>query len=121
MERFHGTMARAGADAPLGPRGMAGQYTGRAEVALGTGRQGSWAGKGVGRARVSRIGKNDLRFQGHNARSGGFGEVAEWLKAPHSKCGILARVSRVRIPPSPPTDESRESEDVHRRQIFLIF
>jgi hypothetical protein len=28
--------------------------------------------------------------------------VAEWLKAPHSKCGILARVSRVRIPPSPP-------------------
>ena len=30
------------------------------------------------------------------------GEVAERLKAPHSKCGILARVSRVRIPPSPP-------------------
>jgi hypothetical protein len=25
------------------------------------------------------------------------------LKAPHSKCGILARVSWVRIPPSPPT------------------
>ena len=33
----------------------------------------------------------------------GSGEVAEWLKAPHSKCGILARVSGVRIPPSPPT------------------
>src|SRR5262249_50004797 len=32
----------------------------------------------------------------------GSGEVAEWLKAPHSKCGILARVSGVRIPPSPP-------------------
>lgn len=31
------------------------------------------------------------------------GEVAEWLKAPHSKCGILARVSGVRIPPSPPS------------------
>ena len=30
------------------------------------------------------------------------GEVAERLKAPHSKCGILARVSGVRIPPSPP-------------------
>src|SRR5690606_3136654 len=30
------------------------------------------------------------------------GEVAERLKAPHSKCGILARVSWVRIPPSPP-------------------
>ena len=30
------------------------------------------------------------------------GEVAEWLKAPHSKCGVLARVSGVRIPPSPP-------------------
>ena len=30
------------------------------------------------------------------------GEVAEWLKAPHSKCGVPARVSGVRIPPSPP-------------------
>ena len=30
------------------------------------------------------------------------GEVAEWSNAPHSKCGILARVSGVRIPPSPP-------------------
>ena len=33
-----------------------------------------------------------------------FGEVVEWLMAPHSKCGVLARVSGVRIPPSPPTD-----------------
>src|SRR6478672_2252077 len=32
----------------------------------------------------------------------GSGEVVEWLKAPHSKCGILARVSWVQIPPSPP-------------------
>ncbi len=30
------------------------------------------------------------------------GEVAEWSNAPHSKCGIPARVSWVRIPPSPP-------------------
>ena len=30
------------------------------------------------------------------------GEVAEWSIAPHSKCGILARVSGVRISPSPP-------------------
>src|SRR4051794_2804520 len=30
------------------------------------------------------------------------GEVAEWLNAPHSKCGIRASVSGVRIPPSPP-------------------
>src|SRR5690606_39629109 len=29
------------------------------------------------------------------------GEVAEWLNAPHSKCGLLARVSGVRIPPFP--------------------
>ena len=35
------------------------------------------------------------------------GEVAERLKAPHSKCGILARVSRVRIPPSPPFQSLR--------------
>src|SRR5262249_15422599 len=32
----------------------------------------------------------------------GHGEVAEWLKAPHSKCGIRVTVSGVRIPPSPP-------------------
>ncbi len=30
------------------------------------------------------------------------GEVAEWSNAPHSKCGIRATVSGVRIPPSPP-------------------
>src|SRR3954452_25127971 len=35
-------------------------------------------------------------------RSFGAGEVAEWLNAPHSKCGIRATVSGVRIPPSPP-------------------
>jgi hypothetical protein len=28
--------------------------------------------------------------------------VAEWLNAPHSKCGIRVTVSGVRIPPSPP-------------------
>ena len=28
--------------------------------------------------------------------------MAEWLNAPHSKCGIRATVSGVRIPPSPP-------------------
>jgi hypothetical protein len=30
------------------------------------------------------------------------GEVAEWLNVPHSKCGVRATVSWVRIPPSPP-------------------
>ncbi len=30
------------------------------------------------------------------------GQVAEWLKAPHSKCGIGATLSGVRIPPCPP-------------------
>lgn len=29
------------------------------------------------------------------------GEVAEWLKAPHSKCGLRATAAGVRIPPSP--------------------
>ena len=38
----------------------------------------------------------------HRPSLRGPGEVAEWLIAPHSKCGILARVSGVRIPPSPP-------------------
>jgi hypothetical protein len=31
-----------------------------------------------------------------------FGEVAEWSNAPHSKCGIGATLSGVRISPSPP-------------------
>ena len=35
-------------------------------------------------------------------RRAGSGEVAEWSIAPHSKCGIRATVSGVRIPPSPP-------------------
>src|ERR1700733_3112786 len=30
------------------------------------------------------------------------GQVVEWLKAPHSKCGVRATVPRVRIPPCPP-------------------
>jgi hypothetical protein len=29
------------------------------------------------------------------------GEVAEWSKAPHSKCGVPERVPWVQIPPSP--------------------
>jgi hypothetical protein len=31
------------------------------------------------------------------------GEVAEWSNAPHSKCGMGASPSGVRIPPSPPS------------------
>jgi hypothetical protein len=37
----------------------------------------------------------------------GSGEVAERLKAPHSKCGIGASLSGVRIPPSPPSMRSQ--------------
>src|SRR5947209_14399542 len=37
------------------------------------------------------------------------GEVAEWLKAPHSKCGIRVTVSGVRIPPSPPPHRANEN------------
>lgn len=32
------------------------------------------------------------------------GEVAEWLKAPHSKCGVGASLPGVRIPSSLPID-----------------
>ena len=41
----------------------------------------------------------------------GLGEVAEWFKAPLSKSGIRLRVSRVRIPPSPPLKTDRISGD----------
>jgi hypothetical protein len=37
-----------------------------------------------------------------SARAIKAGEVAEWLNAPHSKCGMGASSSGVRIPPSPP-------------------
>ena len=37
------------------------------------------------------------------------GEVAEWLNAPHSKCGMGASPSGVRIPPSPPETQSPAS------------
>lgn len=30
-----------------------------------------------------------------------FGEVSEWLKEPHSKCGLRVTAAGVRIPPSP--------------------
>ncbi len=43
-----------------------------------------------------------LRAACEMARSVLCGEVAEWSKVPHSKCGVLARVPWVRIPPSPP-------------------
>ena len=42
------------------------------------------------------------------------GEVAEWLKASVSKTGVLARVSRVRIPPSPPL-QNRTANAAGRR------
>src|SRR5690606_28434606 len=56
-----------------------------------------------------------------HAENGGIlprGEVAEWLNAPHSKCGIRATVSGVRIPPSPPVlvDRApRRDDQDHRR------
>ncbi len=49
------------------------------------------------------------------------GEVAEWLKAPHSKCGIRATVSGVRIPPSPPSSRRKPRQRPQRRQIFSLF
>jgi hypothetical protein len=43
-----------------------------------------------------------------------YGEVAEWLMAPVLKTGILARVSWVRIPPSPPFTCLETSEEVQK-------
>src|SRR5271170_3458486 len=45
------------------------------------------------------------------------GEVAEWSNAPHSKCGIGASLSGVRIPPSPPLIFG--DEKVLQNQAFL--
>src|SRR5678809_964726 len=35
------------------------------------------------------------------------GQVVEWLKAPHSKCGVRASVPWVRIPPCPPARQGK--------------
>jgi hypothetical protein len=43
-----------------------------------------------------------LHSAGWHSRARRHGEVAEWLKAPHSKCGVRVTVPGVRIPPSPP-------------------
>ena len=40
------------------------------------------------------------------------GEVAEWSNAPHSKCGIGASLSGVRIPPSPPA--LQKAQQIHK-------
>src|SRR5262249_47594681 len=54
------------------------------------------------------------------------GEVAKWLTAPHSKCGVPARVPWVRIPPSPPIPparrqgNARSEGDARRRSGLLI-
>ena len=42
------------------------------------------------------------------------GQVAERLKAPHSKCGIRVTVSGVRIPPCPPS-QNRIADAGHSR------
>src|SRR6185312_17103043 len=39
------------------------------------------------------------------------GQVVEWLKAPHSKCGVRASVPWVRIPPCPPVLSGRAHGD----------
>ena len=49
------------------------------------------------------------------------GEVAEWSIAPHSKCGILARVSGVRIPPSPPLSCSEPEMRLPLGAFFFLF
>jgi hypothetical protein len=49
------------------------------------------------------LSKVSLGFEGSDRFQWGRGEVAEWLKAPLSKSGILPKAgSWVRIPPSPP-------------------
>jgi hypothetical protein len=42
------------------------------------------------------------------------GQVVEWSMAPHSKCGVPARVPWVRIPPCPPLA-------IDLNQLFQIF
>ena len=52
--------------------------------------------RGAGRMSRFRASLSGPLFQGPAPASG---EVAEWSKAPHSKCGVPSRVPWVRIPP----------------------
>jgi hypothetical protein len=47
------------------------------------------------------------------------GEVAEWLNASVSKTDIAARLSRVRIPPSPYPDHGSESSSSDSQPVGL--
>lgn len=46
------------------------------------------------------------------------GNVAEWLKAPHSKCGIGETLSRVQISPFPQKLFSRFEPDINVFECF---
>ena len=50
-----------------------------------------------------------------NAKVWRTGKVAEWSKAPHSKCGRGASSSRVRIPPFPQNRKKREIVQKRRK------
>ncbi len=81
-----------------------------ADPAAGAAPVGQWKPCGGSLATALRcsalVSKRGLRYipptEGASSPRCGHGEVAEWLKAPHSKCGVRATVSGVRIPPSPP-------------------
>ena len=49
------------------------------------------------------------------------GEMAEWSNVPHSKCGVLLRVPRVRIPVSPHPIQQEEKSFQSGRLFFLSF
>ena len=65
-----------------------------------------WVGRSqpghVRPARTCFVNASCLHSAGWHSRARRHGEVAEWLKAPHSKCGVRVTVPGVRIPPSPP-------------------
>lgn len=49
------------------------------------------------------------------------GEVAEWSNAPHSKCGIGASLSGVRIPPSPPETLRHRLQTFNLANVYRAF
>ena len=96
---------RPGRKAPRGP----GRYDG-----------GTWQSQSRGRsAPANRIALDPPRSWSYlaalNRAHDPCGGVAEWLNAPHSKCGIPSRVSGVRILSPPPSFPSHRLPD-HRRE-----
>ena len=104
LERREEKGARSGCRRSVAPKRQPARKDPRRKSSPVNGEATQSQGSRVRRLEIALVSAPSLRYQcaAPEWRPRHRGEVAEWSNAPHSKCGILARVSGVRIPPSPP-------------------